>query len=164
MWQTAQRLVWEMSDIIWTKIRLYWQIIVVTTVTIWGKLSVNETVETPVSCLSVHYLELKSDRMANKLFHTESPARYKHFFRPEYHGRDLSSRNAHLAHRNWYRVSFTYKHAMQVKLEYCYIGKDNCRWRYWYPLICHKDESLTSMFAPNLNISTYEAGVGHSKV
>jgi hypothetical protein len=29
-------------------------------------------------------------------------------FRPEYHWRDLSSRNAHLVHQNWYRISFTF--------------------------------------------------------
>jgi hypothetical protein len=29
-------------------------------------------------------------------------------FRPEYHWRDLSSRNAHLVHQNWYRTSFTF--------------------------------------------------------
>jgi hypothetical protein len=29
------------------------------------------------------------------------------FFRPEYHWRYLSSRNAHLVHQNWYRISFT---------------------------------------------------------
>jgi hypothetical protein len=28
-------------------------------------------------------------------------------FRPKYHWRDLSSRNAHLVHQNWYRISFT---------------------------------------------------------
>jgi hypothetical protein len=28
-------------------------------------------------------------------------------FRPEYHWRDLSRRNAHLVHQNWYRISFT---------------------------------------------------------
>jgi hypothetical protein len=27
-------------------------------------------------------------------------------FRPEYHRRDLNSRNAHLVHQNWYRISF----------------------------------------------------------
>jgi hypothetical protein len=30
-------------------------------------------------------------------------------FRPEYHWRDLISRNAHLVHQNWYRISFTSK-------------------------------------------------------
>jgi hypothetical protein len=30
-------------------------------------------------------------------------------FRPEYHWRDLSSRNAHLVHQNWYRISFTFR-------------------------------------------------------
>jgi hypothetical protein len=34
---------------------------------ICGKLPVNETVETPTTCLSVDYLELKTDRMSNKL-------------------------------------------------------------------------------------------------
>jgi hypothetical protein len=29
-------------------------------------------------------------------------------FRPEHHWRDLSSRNAHLVHQNWYRISFTF--------------------------------------------------------
>jgi hypothetical protein len=29
-------------------------------------------------------------------------------FRPEYHWRDLSSRNAHLVHQNWYRISFAF--------------------------------------------------------
>jgi hypothetical protein len=29
-------------------------------------------------------------------------------FQPEYHWRDLSSRNAHLVHQNWYRISFTF--------------------------------------------------------
>jgi hypothetical protein len=28
-------------------------------------------------------------------------------FRPKYHWRDLISRNAHLVHQNWYRISFT---------------------------------------------------------
>jgi hypothetical protein len=28
-------------------------------------------------------------------------------FRPEHHWRDLISRNAHLVHQNWYRISFT---------------------------------------------------------
>jgi hypothetical protein len=28
-------------------------------------------------------------------------------FRPEYHWRDLSSRNAHLVHQKWYHISFT---------------------------------------------------------
>jgi hypothetical protein len=28
-------------------------------------------------------------------------------FRPEYHWRDLISRNAHLLHQNWYCISFT---------------------------------------------------------
>jgi hypothetical protein len=28
--------------------------------------------------------------------------------RPEYHWKDLSSRNAHLVHQNWYRISFTF--------------------------------------------------------
>jgi hypothetical protein len=27
--------------------------------------------------------------------------------RPKYHGRDFISRNAHLVHQNWYRISFT---------------------------------------------------------
>jgi hypothetical protein len=31
-------------------------------------------------------------------------------FRPEYHWRDLISRNAHLVHQNWYRISFICKH------------------------------------------------------
>jgi hypothetical protein len=41
---------------------------------------VNETVETPVTptCLSEDCLELKTDRLSNKLLHTESAARYKH--------------------------------------------------------------------------------------
>jgi hypothetical protein len=30
-------------------------------------------------------------------------------FRPEYHWRDLSSRNPHLVHQNWYRTSFTFQ-------------------------------------------------------
>jgi hypothetical protein len=62
---------------------------------ICGKLSVNETVETPVTstCLSADCLELKTDRMSNKLLHTESAARYKHH--------------------------------MKVKFEYGYIGKEN---------------------------------------
>jgi hypothetical protein len=30
-------------------------------------------------------------------------------FRPEYHWRDLSSRNAHLVHQDWYRISLTWK-------------------------------------------------------
>jgi hypothetical protein len=30
-------------------------------------------------------------------------------FRPEYHWRDLISRNAHLVHQNWYRISFIFK-------------------------------------------------------
>jgi hypothetical protein len=49
--------------------------------TVCRKLPVNETEETPVrsTCLSVDYLELKTDRMSNKLLHTELPARYKHF-------------------------------------------------------------------------------------
>jgi hypothetical protein len=29
-------------------------------------------------------------------------------FWPEYHWRDLSSRNAHLVHQNWYRMSFAF--------------------------------------------------------
>jgi hypothetical protein len=29
-------------------------------------------------------------------------------FQPQYHCRDLSSRNAHLVHENWYRISFTF--------------------------------------------------------
>jgi hypothetical protein len=35
---------------------------------------------------------------------------FSHFqlFRPEYHWRDLSSRNAHLVHQNWYRINFTF--------------------------------------------------------
>ena len=47
---------------------------------ICGKLSVNETVETPVTstCLSADCIELKFDRMSSKLMHTELPARYKH--------------------------------------------------------------------------------------
>jgi hypothetical protein len=30
-------------------------------------------------------------------------------FRPEYHWRDLISRDAHLVHWNWYRISFTFE-------------------------------------------------------
>jgi hypothetical protein len=30
-------------------------------------------------------------------------------FQPEYHWWDLSSRNAHLVHQNWYGISFTWK-------------------------------------------------------
>jgi hypothetical protein len=33
-------------------------------------------------------------------------SRISNFFRPEYHWRDLSSRNAHLVHQDWYRISF----------------------------------------------------------
>jgi 3-dehydroquinate dehydratase len=46
---------------------------------ICGQLPVNETVETPVksTSLSVDCLELKTDRMSNKLLHTESAARSK---------------------------------------------------------------------------------------
>jgi hypothetical protein len=45
-------------------------------------------------------------------------------FRPEYHWRDLSSRNAHLVHQNWYRISFTLKltcsgSGLIVKQKYC---------------------------------------------
>jgi hypothetical protein len=61
---------------------------------ICGKLSVNETVEIPVTsiCLSAECIELKFDRMSSKLMHTELAPRYKH--------------------------------QMQVKLEYCYtLGK-----------------------------------------
>jgi hypothetical protein len=57
-----------------------------------AKLSVNEAVEAPVTSF-VDCLELKADRMSNKLLHTESAARYKHH--------------------------------MQVKMEYCYIGKES---------------------------------------
>jgi hypothetical protein len=41
---------------------------------------VNETVETHVisTCLSVDCLELKTDRISNKLLYTESDAKYKH--------------------------------------------------------------------------------------
>jgi hypothetical protein len=41
---------------------------------ICGKLSLNETVATPAisTCLSMDCLELKIDRMLNKLLHTES--------------------------------------------------------------------------------------------
>jgi hypothetical protein len=47
---------------------------------ICGKLLVNETVKTPITsaCLSVDCLELKTDRMSNKLLHTESAVRYIH--------------------------------------------------------------------------------------
>jgi hypothetical protein len=47
---------------------------------ICGKLPLNETVETPVTstCVSLDCLELKTDRMSNKLLHTESAAKYKH--------------------------------------------------------------------------------------
>jgi hypothetical protein len=40
---------------------------------IYGKLPVNETVETPITstCLSVDYLELKSDCMPSKPLHNE---------------------------------------------------------------------------------------------
>jgi hypothetical protein len=31
-----------------------------------------------------------------------------HLFRPEYHWRELISRNAHLVHQNWHRISFTF--------------------------------------------------------
>jgi hypothetical protein len=31
-------------------------------------------------------------------------------FRPEHHWRDLSSRNAHLVHQNWWRIYFTLHH------------------------------------------------------
>jgi hypothetical protein len=35
---------------------------------------------------------------------------FSHFqlFRAGYHWKDLSSRNAHLVHQNWYRISFTF--------------------------------------------------------
>jgi hypothetical protein len=36
--------------------------------------------------------------------------RVSNFFRPEYHWRDLISRNVHLVHQNWYRISFTLYH------------------------------------------------------
>jgi hypothetical protein len=44
------------------------------------KLLVNETVEIPVTptCLPVDCLEQKTDRMSNKLLHTESAAKYIH--------------------------------------------------------------------------------------
>ena len=47
---------------------------------ICGKLPVNKNVETPVisACLSVDCLELKTDRMLNKLLHNELAARYIH--------------------------------------------------------------------------------------
>jgi hypothetical protein len=50
--------------------------IVVTTI----QLSVNETVETSVTsiCLPADSLELKTDRMSNRLLHTESAVRYIH--------------------------------------------------------------------------------------
>jgi hypothetical protein len=38
-------------------------------------------------------------------------------FRPEYYWRDLSSRNAHLLHQNWYRISFTLKKRRPQELQ-----------------------------------------------
>jgi hypothetical protein len=47
---------------------------------ICGKLPVDENVETPVTstCLSANCLELKTDRMSNKLLYTASAASHKH--------------------------------------------------------------------------------------
>jgi hypothetical protein len=60
---------------------------------IYGKLSVDDTVETPVTstCLSVDFIELETYGMSNKFLHTKSISRY-------------------ILH-------------MSVKLEYYYIGK-----------------------------------------
>jgi hypothetical protein len=57
------------------------------------KLSIDKTVETPVTsfCLSIDCLKSKTDRMSNKSLHIESAARYKHY--------------------------------MQVMMGYCYIDK-----------------------------------------
>jgi hypothetical protein len=44
------------------------------------ELCVKESLETPMTltCLSVDFLELKTDRMQNHTLHTESASRYKH--------------------------------------------------------------------------------------
>ena len=47
---------------------------------IYEMLTLNETLETPVTsiCVSVAYLDLKTDHIQNKLLHIESVERYKH--------------------------------------------------------------------------------------
>ena len=47
---------------------------------IYEMLTLNETVETPVTstCVSAAYLDSKTDHIQNKLLHIESAERYKH--------------------------------------------------------------------------------------
>jgi hypothetical protein len=55
------------------------KIIVATVKYICRNLPANETVKTHgTTCLSEDFLELKTDRMSNKLLHTESAARFIH--------------------------------------------------------------------------------------
>jgi hypothetical protein len=63
-------------------------------------------------------------------------------FWPEYHWRDLSSRNVHLMHQHWFRISFTYKHI-------CYNGHQNS----WY-LTWNDNEKLTPLQLPSLSKNT----------
>ena len=66
-------MVWNISNCIWPKRRLYSKLDRCNDRKICGKLSVNKTVETPVTstCLSADCIELKFDRMSSKLMHTE---------------------------------------------------------------------------------------------
>jgi hypothetical protein len=58
-------------------------------------------------------------------------------FRPEYHWRDQSSRNVHMVHQNWYRISFTFKVILKIHFNFATLHK-HCM-SFIYIVYCWRD-------------------------